>query len=304
LHVIFGAGGVGASTAARLLDAGHEVRMVTRSGSGPDGVQRVAADASDPAAARRAVDGAAVIYNCVNPEYHRWSRDWPPIARSVLAAATDSGAALVTMSNLYGYGPVDHPMREDDPLAATSVKGRVRAQMWQDAIGSYDRVTEARASDFFGPGLTATSLLGERCVPRVLAGQTVRTIGATDVLHSWTYIDDVARALVTLGTDDRALGRPWHVPTNPPMTMRAMVERMADVAGVTRPKVAALPHNLIRAAGLVWPLAREFEEVRYQHIESFVVDSTRFEATFSWTATPIDEALAATVEWWRQRRAT
>ena len=57
----------------------------------------------------RLAEGAAVIYNCVNPPYHRWPADWPPIAASVLGAAERSGAVLVTLSNLYGYGPATRP---------------------------------------------------------------------------------------------------------------------------------------------------------------------------------------------------
>src|SRR5581483_340989 len=266
LHVIFGAGAVGSSTAQELLKAGHQVRVVTRSGSGPDGVERVAADLADPDAARRVTAGAAAVYNCVNPKYTRWAKDWPPMATSLLAAARDADAVLVIMGNLYGYGPVDHPMVETDPLAATSVKGRVRAQMWHDALASGVRVTEARASDFVGPGLTSTSYLGDRFAPLILKGKTLRVFGDPDVAHSFTYMADVGRALATLGTDARAIGRPWHVPTNAPISLRQAASGMARAAGVATPKMVQIPHGLVRAVGAVWPLLREFEEVRYQHV--------------------------------------
>jgi len=306
VHVVFGAGGVGSLTATQLAEAGHDVRIISRSGRAPSHarITAVKADASDAADARRAAAGADVIYNCVNPEYHRWATDWPPMATSLLAAAQAEQAVLVTMSNLYGYGPVDHPMTENDPLAATFTKGRIRAEMWEAVRAAHwdgrVRATEARASDFFGPGLTATSVLGERCVPRLLAGKTVRVIGAPDVIHSFTYIGDVARTLVVLGTDERAWGQAWHVPTNPAITLRDAISTMADIAGVPVPKVAAMPHALLRAAGVVWPLARELEEVRYQHVRPFVLDSSAFTATFGVAPTPMREALAATVAWWQE----
>ncbi len=171
LYVIVGTGPVGAGTALRLAEAGHEVRTVTRSGRGPSHphIERIAADAvrSDTLAAL--ATEADAIYNCANPPYHRWAAEWPPLAAAILDAAERTGAVLVTTSNLYGYGPVDHPITEDDPLAATFTNGYVRAQMWNDAIAAHRdgrvRVTEARASDFFGPGLTDTSQLG-RVIPR------------------------------------------------------------------------------------------------------------------------------------------
>src|SRR5215469_11677552 len=107
LHVVVGAGAIGAGVALALADGGQRVRVVTRSGSGPAdaGIERTAADASDADQMARLAGGAAVIYNCANPPYHRWPALWPPIASSLLGAAERSGAVLVTVSNLYGYGP-------------------------------------------------------------------------------------------------------------------------------------------------------------------------------------------------------
>jgi hypothetical protein len=45
------------------------------------------------------------------------------------------------------------------------------------------------------------------------------------------------------------------------------------------------------AAGLTDKFAKEFREVRYQHVEPFVLDSSRVTATFGLTHTPVDEAV-------------
>jgi nucleoside-diphosphate-sugar epimerase len=307
MHVIFGAGPVGSGTARRLAAAGQRVRVVTRSGSGPEAVERVAADAADPDAVAKVTAGADVVYNCVNPpQYDAWVKDWPPVAANLLAAAEDSGAVLVTMSNLYGYGPVDHPMREEDPLASTETKGKIRAAMWADALAAHRagrvRVTEARASDFFGPGLTDTSHLGSLVVPRVLAGKTVRVQASPDQPHTWTYIDDVSRLLAVLGTDERAWGRAWHVPSGPPLTQRQAVAAVARAAGVPAPKVSGSPRWLFRAGGVFSGQLRELAGVHYQWDRPFVMDSSAATATFTIAPTPQDEAMAATVAWWREKR--
>lgn len=308
LHVIVGAGPVGTTTARLLAEQGHEVHLVSRSGTAADhpGVRAVAADGSDAAELTRLAHGADALYNCANPPYHKWVTDWPPLAASLLSAAEATGAVLVTMSNLYGYGPLDHPMTEEDPLAATAEKGRVRARMWEDALAAHRagrvRTTEARASDFFGPGVTG-SHLGERVVPRVLAGKPASVIGNPDVPHSWTYVPDAARALVTLATDERAWGRPWHVPTNPPLSSRQAVDAIGRAAGITTTRVKALPGWVLAVGGVAVPILRELREVAYQFDRPFVVDSSAMAATFGLTPTPMDEAVAATVEWYRQRAA-
>jgi nucleoside-diphosphate-sugar epimerase len=153
LHVIVGNGPVGSATAALLADAGHTVRVITRSGKPANADPRIdyrALDATDTDRLARAAHGAAALYNCANPQYHRWPIDWPPIAAALLAAAQRTGAVLVTASNLYGYGPVGGPLTEDLPLASTGTKGMVRAAMWRDALAAHAagrvRATEVRAS--------------------------------------------------------------------------------------------------------------------------------------------------------------
>jgi nucleoside-diphosphate-sugar epimerase len=304
LHLIIGAGPVGSATALRLAAGGQQVRIITRSGTGPDadGIEKVAADAADPDRLSRLAAGTAVVYNCANPPYHRWPQDWPPLAASVLAAAGHAGAVLVTMSNLYGYGPVPHPITEQDPLAATGPKGQVRAAIWAQALAAHQagrvRAAEARASDFFGPGVRGQSPIGERSIPRLLAGRPIAVLGDPDAPHSWTYLPDIAATLVTLGADGRAWGRAWHVPTSAPMSQREICTALARLAGAPEPTLRPVPRWLIRAGGLTNPYLREFREVAYQFNAPFVVDTSAFTSTFDAGPTPAGQALAATLTWW------
>jgi nucleoside-diphosphate-sugar epimerase len=330
LHVIVGAGVLGSATASLLSQRGHHVRLLSRSGGGPARatntrileppaaerpvgealaaaeslpVERLAIDAAtDASRLEAATSGAAAIYNCANPPYDRWTTDWPPLATALLYAAERSGAVLVTMSNLYGYGPLDHPMTERDPLAATSHKGRVRAEMWMQALAAHTdgraRVTEARAADYFGPGVSAQSHIGERTIRPLLAGSQVRLIGNPDVPHSWTYVPDIAAALVMLGTDSRTWGRAWHVPTGAPLSQRAMLDRIARMANAPQPRIQTLPGWALRAAGVFVPMLRELDEIRYQFEQPFVMDSSDYQTTFGVAPTPIQDALQATLAWW------
>ena len=297
-HAVIGAGSVGTATALALVDLGHDVVLVTRSGSGPahPAVRPVAADATDPTALAAAVGRPDAVYNCVNPPYHRWPELWPPMAAAMLEVATTTGAVLVTMGNLYGYGPVDHPMTEGDPLAATGPKGRVRVAMWEEALAAHRagrvRVTEARASDFYGPGVVRTSFFG-RNVARLLAGRKVWVLGDPDAPHAATYVPDVGRMLAVLGTDERAWGRAWHVPTVPAVSQRRMAELFCEVAGVPAARVGALAPAVLTAAGVVSPEIRGFKETRYQFDAPFLLDSSAATATFGLGATPMETAMAA-----------
>lgn len=298
-HVVVGAGAVGSQVARLLAEQGDQVRLVTRSGSGPEHprIERVRADAADSATLTRLADGATALYNCANPPYHRWETDWPPLAAALLGAAERTGAVLATTSNLYGYGPCPMPMTERTPLAPTARKGRVRARMWAEALAAHEagraRVTEVRGSDYLGA--TPQSFVHDRVVPAVLAGRTARVLGDPDAPHTWTAPLDTARLLVTVAGDERAWGRAWHVPSHDPVTARALVADLCRAAGVPTVAVKRLPGALIRLGGLFAPILRELPEVAYQHDHAFVMDSSAARSTFGLEPTPWEAILAETL---------
>lgn len=295
LSVVVGAGGTGTRTALLLAEQDHDVCLITRSGSGPDHprIARIAADATDSRRLTELTSGARTLFNCAAPPYHRWPQEFPPLAQSLLTAAERSGAGYVMLGNLYGYGPVDAPMTEDMPLAPSSVKGRVRARIWDDALAaqrdSRVRVTEVRSSDFVGQG--AVSVFTLTVAPKVLAGKRAMVPADLDAPHSWTGTGDVARALVAASEDDRAWGRVWHVPTNPAVSVRELARRLAALAGVEPVRLSVMPLWMLRAAGLRSPMIRELPEMQYQVRRPFVLDSSLTEQTFDLKPTPLDDIL-------------
>ncbi|WP_327032875.1 NAD-dependent epimerase/dehydratase family protein [Micromonospora ureilytica] len=299
LHVIVGTGPVGTATAQLLADRGERVRVISRRGAGPEhpSIERIAADAADADRLSVLTDGAQALYNCANPAYHRWPTDWPPLAGALLAAAERTGAVLATVSNLYGYGPVGGPMTEQTPLAATGTKGRVRNRMWADALAAHRagraRVTEVRGSDYFGVGGTSLAMM---VLPRVLAGQRVFLPVDWDAPHTWTYIPDVARTLVAAATDPRAWGRAWHVPSAPAASMRELATRVAALAGVPVPRLIRMPYPVLWLGGLASPLTRELRETAYQFDRPFLMESVAATAALGVEPTPLESALAETVE--------
>src|SRR3712207_1197107 len=279
LHVVVGKGPVGTATAELLVARGHRVRVLSRSGgTSTDTVEHRRVDAADAAALTEAARGAAALYNAVNPAYHRWATDWPPVAAALLTAAERTGAVLVTMSNLYGYGRPAGPMTTDSPLAATDVKGRVRIRMWEDALAAHEagrvRVTEARAADFVGPQVPADHSHLNRQLPVLRAGRRAWVIGDPDARRSWAYLPDVAATLATLGTDERALGRAWHVPNTAPRSQRQAIADLARAMDADPVPVTGIPWPVLRAVGLVVPMMREVVDVRHQFDQEFVIDAT------------------------------
>jgi len=298
LHVIVGAGPVGSAVARLLAERGETVRVITRSGSGPDhpAIERIAADATDADRLTSLTAGAAVLYNCANPQYHRWLTDWPPLASALLTAAESAGAVLAAAGNLYGYGPVSAPITAETPLRATHPKLRLRADMWREMLARQQagrlRVTEVRGGDY----LERNSLLTEALAKPLLAGRRGWVPGSLDAPHSWTAIADVAGTLVTVAGDERGWGQAWLVPSHPPMTIRELATRFTEVNHAPAPKLTSIPYPVLWAAGLFSPLLRELRTTNYQFSKPFTLDSTHTEQTFNLKPGDLDEALRAAAQ--------
>ena len=304
LHVVFGTGATGLATIEILAARGTPVRAVNRSGRAevPDGVEVLAGDASDPVFATAASAGASVVYQCLNPPYAQWPEMFPPLQASVLEGASAAEAKYVAMDNLYAYGPTDGaPLTEDLPYAATGSKGSTRAKMAQDLLDAHEtgkvRVAIGQASDYFGPrGLL--SAMGERVFYPAIAGKKAQVMGNPDQPHSYSYIPDIATGLVTLADHDEADGAAWHLPNAPAITTRQFVDKIYAAAG-NEPQIQAMSRIMVNVVGLFNGQVRELKEMLYEFEEPFVVDSSRFESTFDVHATPLDDSIPATVDWFR-----
>ena len=308
-HVVLGAaGGTGSAVVRELAAGGLRVRAVTRAGTAdvPEGVEQVAADVGTPEGARRACEGAAVVYHCAQPPYTKWPEWFPPLTQAVLDGAAAAGAKLVFADNLYVYGPPDGPMTEETPRRAQGTKGRTRIEMADAVLGAHVdgklRATIGRSSDYYGPRGTG-STAGENVMKPALGGKRPRWLGSLDQPQTLNYLEDLARALVTLGERDEADGQVWHLPSAEPLTGRRFLALVFEAAGHP-PKIGVASRPMIRTAGLFNPFLRELNETLYQFERPFLADASKFQRAFGpFEPTPHPEAVGRTVDWFRRRYA-
>ena len=310
VHTIFGTGPLGISTAIALTKLGQPVRMVNRSGRAPEGVPAgatvLAADASSLEAARSTAAGSAVVYNCANAPYDKWLTDLRPLFNNILEAAVGAKARLVLGDNLYAYGETGGaPMREDTPERPNTRKGELRSEIGKAMLTAHRAgrapVAIVRGSDYFGPRVRE-SALGERVFPAALAGKAATITGKLDVPHSSTYILDMGTAMAMVATRESAYGQIWHAPNTPAQTARQMLGTIYAETGKSM-KVQAAGRLMLSALGLFNPVIREVVEMQYQFEQPFVVDSGKFEREFAVRATPLADAIRATVAWYRTQQA-
>lgn len=304
LHVVLGSGALGRAVARELLSRGRKVRMVSRGGRDtPAGAESVRADVSDEKAAIGACAGAAVVYHTATPDYTKWADLYPPIQRGAIAGAKAAGAKLISAESIYMYGPVDRPMTEDMPHQATTRKGRIRAQLAAMAMEAHARgevrVALGRGPDFYGPEAALTTIYGDRVFYPAIAGKKVSVMGKLDNPHTFIYIEDFARGLVTLGENDQALGQAWHLPCAPTITQRELLKLIFAATGKPL-NVGEAPSLVFKILGLGVPIMRELSEMLYQWERPYHFNHDKFDRAFGKIpVTSHRDAVGKTVEWFR-----
>ncbi|MFF1384304.1 NAD-dependent epimerase/dehydratase family protein [Arthrobacter sp. NPDC058288] len=303
LYVVTGAGPVGWTVAEQLAGQGKRVRVLTRSGSGPEHalIDRMSVDVSDPALLGEAFAGASAVFHCIHGSAYAadaWAQELPAAEEAVLAAAGEAGAVVVFPESLYSYSRPDDVMAEDSPREAQGGKRGVRTALLKGRAASPTNTVSVVAGDFFGPRVR-TAHAGERMVPAVLAGRRILVIGSADQPHSFTYVPDLAAAMIRAARTPSLWNRVWHAPTGPAVTQRQLAAAFAEAGGAPAPKVGAVPGWLLRAMGFFSAGTRELAEMLYQFERPFVMDSRASESALGLRPTPLPEAAAATVGWWR-----
>lgn len=182
LRLIFGTGPAGTTLSEILIAHNKRVYCVNRSGKAnlPPGVEVQAGDALDLAAVRELCKDAAVVYHCANVLYPQQVELMPRFGANITEGAARANAKLVVLDTLYMYGKTHGvPMMEGTPYAATTRKGRMRAQLAEGYLAAYEagtvRVTLGRAADFYGPRVL-NSALGDRVFPLCAGGQADATV--------------------------------------------------------------------------------------------------------------------------------
>ncbi len=303
MHTILGINGsTGKLLAEQLVKQNIAVRGVSRRPF-PGNWEHVAADVMDAENLRKAVEGSEVVYLLIGLEYNTkvWQRDWVKVMQNTIDACAATGAKLVFIDNVYMYGWVQGVMTEQTPMNPTSEKGKVRrdvAQLLLTAMKSNIlRGCIARSADFYGPDCSL-SMITQTVFQNLAKGKTAQWLGNPDVVHSFTFTPDIAKALYILGTDIRADNQIWHLPTAAnPLTGREIVEKVADYMG-KKNKLMSMGQFMLSILGIFIPVLKEMKEMMYQFDNDYVFSSEKFENMFNMLPTSYEEGLKQTAAYY------
>jgi nucleoside-diphosphate-sugar epimerase len=296
---VVGAGQIGTPVVERLAEQGVQVTWIsrTRPRSLPAGVTHKSVDATDSEALARAITGAQAVIAAVNPATYDvkvWRETLPPLQRGLIEAASKASVRLVVLDALYLYALDQGPLSPETPEQPSTQKGHVRKQiadMLSEAqAGGRVRATVLRASDFWGPDLSA-ALLTRDGISGLKRGKRPFLIGDPDQPHAFSHRDDVVAALVNLALAEADVeGRVFHAPVLH-IAPRTLVSALSRAFGVqVKPFVA--PAWLLRVIGLFSKPTAGLVEMLPQWQAPYLVDDRGYCERFGTQAVSLDAGIA------------
>jgi nucleoside-diphosphate-sugar epimerase len=288
MHTILGAGGSVANALTReLLNNNQTIRLVSRKQPALTGknLSWKKADLLNYAELQEAVKGSTVIYLTAGLVYDKkiWAAQWPVIMQNVINLAKETGARLIFFDNVYMYGLVNGPMKEDTPYHPCSVKGEIRAriatQLMDEAKAGNIKASIARAADFYGTD-NQNSFFDMMVLNAYAQGKGAQWLGSAARLHNFSYIPDMGKAMYLLGQHPESDNQIWHMPTAQPLTGKQFID-LAAAAYHTSPKYLAVNKAMLWLYGLFNKNVMGTVEMYYQYNHDYIFDSSKFEKAFN-----------------------
>lgn len=259
---------VGSHAAEEAIRRGHRVRALVRASSDTRsldewGVEKIPGDLADAASLRRGVAGADWVLNCAAKV-----GDWGTLEefralnvrafKLLLDAAADARVArFVHVSSLGVYEGRDHfGTDETTPPAAQSLDAYTRSKIEAEELALEYFKTRQLAVSIVRPGF----IYGPR--DRTVLPKLVRTLrsgrfryfGSGDQALNCIYVKNLVNGIFLAAEKPEAVGEVFNLTDGARVSKREFVDRVAELAGVPRPR-RKIP------LWLAWALAVGMERV-------------------------------------------
>ncbi|GAA2072934.1 NAD-dependent epimerase/dehydratase family protein [Aeromicrobium halocynthiae] len=298
--LVVGAGQVGPHIALHLAERGEHVVLASRSASGPDHprVERRHLDATDPRAVDDALVDVDVVHLCVHASAYRpdvWERELFPLESVVLDAAARHDVHVVLPESVYAFDTSD-VLDARLHVAPRSSMGRIRARLLDLRAASPARTTSVVASDFYGPG-ASMALGGDRVLDPAVTGRPVRPLGRVDLPHAWTFLPDLAAAMVAAGEAPATVAGGSAIVLAPVVhaTQRELATAYAREAGRARVRVRPVRAGVLRAAAPFSRSMAAMAEMSYLFTEPLLVDTRASIEDLGVAPTALEDAVRRSV---------
>ncbi len=310
ITVLGATGPTGIHLVRELAGRGRRVVAVSRSrdrleelfsgDAGPEGgaalphpVGIATADALDPAAVARVVDGSDLVVDCIGLPPERMA-DHPKTARVIAEAARETGARCLQISSYWAFLPHrGESVSEGHPREGGHRWFQLRREAEDAMLASGAAVVHL--PDFFGPHVHTSTV--QNALREAVAGEPVNWLGRADVPREASYVPDAMRIVADLAEREAAYGTDWAIPGSGPLT----AERLAAVASGhlgREVSVRAYPAWLLKLLAWVHPALRQARPMIPHYVRPVHYDTTKLRSLLGDPdLTPFEEAIPRTLDW-------
>ncbi|NVJ85745.1 MAG: NAD-dependent epimerase/dehydratase family protein [Algoriphagus sp.] len=297
--VILGANGnIAQIVSKELHQKGWEIVQFSRNPKKVNGSdQLVKGNLLDPLNVENACEGADIVFLLAGVTYNTksWQEEWPKIMRNTLDACITHSSKLVFFDNMYACDPSSSShLTENTPLNPSSKKGRVRMEilqmLWREVAEENIKAIVTRSADFYGPN-AKNSFLNELVIEKMKSGKSPQWLYNGAKRHSFTYIPDAAKATAFLALQGDSWNQTWNLPTDSSYPSGEEIVDILNRQLSLDKKLKVLPGWTIWILGFFVPALKEIRELQYQLDQDYCLDSSKFEKTFNWKPTSIEDGV-------------
>lgn len=318
--LVTGATGFAGSAMLRsLVGGGYKVRALVRDRSHARalelaGVEVAVGNMKDSASLTRALRDVNVVYHFASifrqvglPDEEFRSVNVEGPSRLIIAASGAGVGRVVHISTVGVHGDIEHPpASESSPFSPGDIYQRTKLEGEQQAVCTAARLgvplTVVRPAPMYGPR--------DRRLLKMFKGVAHRRfpiLGKGDALFSMVHIDDLVEGVRMAGESPAAVGRTYIIGSDEFMSLNALVDLIAEEAGV-KPLKLHLPVWPFYAAGAICesvcgPL--NIEPPLYRRRVAFFTKSRAFDITRARTElgyepkVSLREGVRSTLAWYR-----
>lgn len=262
-----------------------------------DGVEIATADALDPDATARAVEGGDLVVDCVGLPPERMA-DHPRTAEVLAGAAEAAGARCLQVSSYWSFLPHQGTVvSEDHPRRGGHDWFRLRREAEDAMLAAGAAVVHL--PDFFGPHVHTSAV--QNALEEAASGGPVHCLGRSDTAREAAFVPDAMRTVADLAERDEAYGTDWGIPGSGPLT----VDRLAEIASRhlgRRLEVKASPGWLLKLLAPLHPGLRPIRPLIPHYVRPVSYDTSKLRGLLGPIATtPYEEAIPRTLDWLAER---
>jgi nucleoside-diphosphate-sugar epimerase len=243
-----------------------------------------------------------IIFHGINYPYKDWHQFMKPVTSLVIKAARQNRSIILFPGNIYAFGNIGEPIREETFAVPSTKKGQLRFELENMLLEAADTgqcsVINLRLPDFWGPNVT--NGLIKPLFGNAAKGKSMTWMVRADVPHQFVYTPDAARLFYMLSVES-------HLP--PYFVLNYGGKIVENVAGLANEisREAGSPNRLrlfskttLKILGWFMPVVRELNENIYQFENCIMLDDTKVRSKYpEFKETRFADALRETINWYR-----